>query len=386
MPTTIRTSEPRELLSLVPYQLGFRPTRSAVLLSLRGERCRVGLVARVDLDELLDPEHGGHVARSLVHHLVDDGARRAVLVLYPGSSRTAAAATVGAARAVVQDAAEHHLERLDCWVVGEHGYYAADCADPSCCPGEGRPLDELQSTQVGAQMVLTGAAVLPSRADVGRVRPAPEAARRAARRAALRWSRRVEGAVDPAELHAWRRAGLELWRGELAVHLEAAGRRPDAAAGRASARGGAVAGGTAAVVAGRLQAFLADVRCRDAVLVGLVPGTGRAPDRLLAGDDADVPDALAAILEPAHGLPPDPVLTLAATALLEQLVAHAARHAQAPALTLLALLAWWEGDGARAGVLVERARAADPGHRLAQLVQEAVAAGLPPGWLRRTTA
>ena len=30
MPTTIRTSDPRELLALVPFQLGFQPVESAV--------------------------------------------------------------------------------------------------------------------------------------------------------------------------------------------------------------------------------------------------------------------------------------------------------------------------------------------------------------------
>ncbi len=390
MPTTIRTSEPRELLSLVPFQLGFRPTRSAVLLSLRGERSRVGLVARVDLADLTDPVHGDHVARALVTHLTDDGAQRAILVVYPGASRARAASTVAAVRDVVGRAAEPELRSVDCWVVGPGGYYGADCADPGCCPGEGRPLEELQSTQIGAQMVLTGAAVLPSRDDVGRIDPAPDAARRAARRAALRWARRVEGAVEPAELHAWRSEGHDVWRAELArvvAVVDGTGGSPGAVGEHVAGAGGGgalpVARPLPAVVAGRLQAFLADVLCRDAVLLGLVPGSARTPDRLLAGEDGDVGHVLAAVLDPGHGLPPDPVVTAAATVLLEQVAAHSSRRAQAPALTLLALLAWWAGDGARAGVLVDRARAADPDHRLAALVSQTLAAGMAPGWLRR---
>ena len=47
MSTTITTRDVRELLSLVPFQLGFRPAESVVLMSLRGSRGRAGLVARV---------------------------------------------------------------------------------------------------------------------------------------------------------------------------------------------------------------------------------------------------------------------------------------------------------------------------------------------------
>ena len=34
-PKTIRATEPRELLALIPFQLGFHPTDSVVLVSLR---------------------------------------------------------------------------------------------------------------------------------------------------------------------------------------------------------------------------------------------------------------------------------------------------------------------------------------------------------------
>ncbi|WP_448629283.1 DUF4192 family protein [Cellulomonas soli] len=64
------------------------------------------------------------------------------------------------------------------------------------------------------------------------------------------------------------------------------------------------------------------------------------------------------------------------------MVAHGRAGGQAPALTLLALLAWWCGDGARAQVLLERALADEPAHRLALLLAEALEAALPPGWVR----
>jgi hypothetical protein len=66
-------------------------------------------------------------------------------------------------------------------------------------------------------------------------------------------------------------------------------------------------------------------------------------------------------------------------------VAHSARRAQGPALPLLGMLAWWQGDGARGSVLVDRALRCEPGYRLALLVDQALATGMPPGWIRRST-
>ncbi|WP_182111324.1 MULTISPECIES: DUF4192 family protein [unclassified Actinotalea] len=383
MPTTIRTAEPRELLSLVPYQLGFRPTDSAVLVSLRGDRGRVGLVARVDLPDLVDPATGPGIARSLVTHLVDDGADRAVLVLYPRGPRADAAAEVRAARAHVLAAAAPRLQGVECWVVGPTGYYAAGCADAACCPAEGRPLADLQSTEVGLHMVLAGAAVLASRAEVAQIPLAPAAARRSARRAAARWSRHAADAVDPAELVAWRREGMDLWRAELA---RAAGALAPAVRGGTAAGAGGSRGAPGprltTVVAGRLQAVLADVRCRDGVLLSLVPDGGPVADGVLAGHDEGVGAALDAIVDPVAGVPPDPALLAGAVALLEQVAAHCPRRALAPPLTLLGVLAWWQGEGARAAVLLERVLEVEPSYRLAALLGEALAAGMPPGWLR----
>lgn len=396
METIIRTSEPRELLALIPYQLGFQPGDSAVVVSIRADHSRVGLVARVDLADLAGPD-GSRLARALASHLVDDGARRAVTVVYTAedlqvTDEEPPAGTVAALRAVahLQEAAEYFLGPLDCWVVGSTGYYALGCTDHRCCPPGGRPLSDLQGTQVGAEMVLEGVGVAGSRDQVARIDPAPPAARKSARRARDRWGLRGRDAVGCTEEHRWRREGLQLWRTELdraCAELAAVGTDPrpgtpvdpylDRSAAPARWRP------PRATVAGRLQAALADVLVRDAVLLSFVAGTERVGDRVVAGDGGeDVGKTLRAILDPTGGRKPDPDRTSGARAVLEHVVAHAPLIGHAPALTLLAVLAWWSGDGARATILVERALTADPGHRLALLLDEALCVGMPPGWLR----
>ncbi len=357
MTTTIRTSEPRELLALIPYQLGFRPRESAVVVSLR-RAVRVGLVARVDLADLGDPRRGPQVARALVGHLIDDGAGAVVLVLYTDEPLQADPTVGRRALAHLADAAEPYLLEPECWVVGPTGYHALECADRSCCPPGGRPLSDLDGTRVGAEMVLLGAPVEASREDLGRVARVGSQARRSARRAGDRWAERARRASDPDALRRWRHDGLCGWRALVA--------------GRAAS----------APAFGRCAAALDDVLVRDAVLLDLVPGHERLADRVVAGwNGPEVGDALRAMVDPAAGVAPPAERVERAAEALRQVAGHRPRAA-VPALTLLAMLAWWSGDGARAAVLVERALDADPDYRLAGLLEQTLAAGMPPGWLR----
>jgi len=368
--TTIRTREPRELLALIPYQLGFAPRESAVAVSLRRERSRVGLVVRADLTDLADPADGAELARALVGHLLADGATSTVLVIYsadavdPDSDGPATRAMN-----VFRAEAEPLLGDAAAWHVGTSGYRSVGCADPMCCPPEGRPLSDLECTQVGAHMVVAGRQIASGREQLVPSDEVAAGARRAARRAADRWVARAELDGDPATINRWRRDGLAAWREDL---------------DRCTEEGASPVEPTRL---GRHLGALTDVLVRDAILVGLVPGCARLADRIVAGYSGDeVGAALGAIIDPVAGIAPDPATLHPARRLLEQVDAHAPRSRRAPALTLLALVAWWEGDGARAGIHVDRAIAAQADYRLAALVATTLRAGMPPGWLRNRGA
>lgn len=366
---TIRVSEPRELLAYLPHQLGFRPRDSAVAVSLRPPRGRVGLVARVDLADLADPVTGPQLARGVVAHLDGDLAEHAVLVLYTDTDpRTGDRWDSRAHRAArhFRDAAQATLGQVVVWVVAATGYLALDCDDPACCPPGGRPLRDLESTAVGAQMVLAGSAVADCREDVARIATAPAQARRAVTRVAGRWRRRREAAGTDQDVDRWRARTLAAWRAEVA------------------ARAGGEVGPVPARL-GRIEAGLDDRVLRDAVLLTLIPGTGDLAERSMAArpPTQEVADALATVVDARAGQVPPAGPTALHVAALEAVVAHGRRHAQAPACTLLALLAWWQGDGARAQLLVERALGDDPGYRLAALLGEALSVATPPGWARQ---
>lgn len=370
MTTTLRVNEPREILSLVPYRLGFRPRDSAVAVSLRAPRGRVGLVMRVDLDALGDPVAGSQVARAVVGTLGKDRATSSVLVVYTDADPRGRPGPAARAVEHYREASDGLLGPADAWVVTPTGYLAFDCVE-SCCPPGGRPLRELESTQVAARMVLEGATVARSRDALGRIPTADPARRRVVARSRRRWEERAVAALDegPASVEAWRVGSLEAWRNAVDV---VAGRAPTGA--RASW--------------GRVEAGLHDRRVRDAVLTSFVAGVGDLPERSLCGErtaadvDAELGRVTALIMGSAEGRPPAAEATRSHETALEAVVAHGLRGRQAPALTLLGLLAWWRGDGARASILLGRALADDPGYRLAALLDSALAAGLGPGWAR----
>ncbi|WP_028048589.1 DUF4192 domain-containing protein [Cellulomonas sp. URHD0024] len=368
--TTVRMTEARELLALVPHRLGFRPRDSAVAISLRAPRGRVGLVVRVDLPHLADPQEGPALARRLLAYLGRDDAERGVLVLYTDDDPRRDVGPAQRAAQCFRDAAEPSLGDVPVWVVTSSGYLSLDCVD-DCCPPGGRPLLDLDSTQIGAQLVLAGSAVADSREDIARIRSAGAERRRTVARARRRWeSHREEALVGgPLTLASWRVDSVMAWR-EVVRRMS----MPDGPGTR--------------VPWGRLEAGLDDRRVRDAILVALVPGTGDLPERSVAGDAEDVESALGAamarIIDPAHAVTPPEPATAVHEAALEGVVAHGRVGVQAPALTLLALLSWWRGDGARARVLLDGALDAESGYRLAALLDDALGAAVPPGWVRRS--
>ncbi|MDD9205999.1 DUF4192 domain-containing protein, partial [Georgenia sp. 10Sc9-8] len=362
---------PREMLAYIPYRLGFRPSWSVVLVSLqpvRRDRSRVGLVVRVDIDDLADADQGLSLARSLAGHLRADGAGDVLGVVYADLPREDLRDHGPWRRARAHlDAALPWAASVAVWAVCATGYGHVDCAEDGCCPAQGRPLAELEGTCVGAEMVLRGAGVVRDRQDLA-VRPAPSGA---ARSVALRGARderarlkrlgevaaRATGAVEPGRggrLRGWRTEGAELWD-RLCTVLTDGGTPPPRQLGR-------------------LVVFLTDRAVRDAVVTAAMvdPGARRttevleptAVERAFDGATAPSRAALAPVLQ-----------------LLTEVAAHAPRGAAAPALGALAYLAWWLGDGARADVLAAQCVAEDPDHRLARLVQEALAAGVPPMWV-----
>ncbi|MGI5187024.1 DUF4192 domain-containing protein [Promicromonospora sp. CA-289599] len=418
--TVVRVAGPEDLLAYIPYRLGFEPAESVVAVSLTGPRRRVGLVARVDLadlrlrrpDEPNGPD-GAATARWLTDHVVADGADRAVVVLYTATDPTTPSGAARRAVELLRARLERTLPGTEAWLVAPTGFRALDCADPMCCPAEGRPLSELKGSRVAAHMVLEGRTVAGTREERYALRAAPEQARTQARRAAARWTdthrrllnatrfpdgggpidrttpvRRTEqrqgAAFGPraVEAHAlraeqelgdWGADSLDLWRSAMRAAVDVRPGQPLT---------------LSPVDLGKIGAALADIPVRDAVLLSLASGTEeaalRTARRQTDGDtDTATGAVMARIVDPEQGVPPDEATTRAARHVLEAVVTHVPRNRRAPAYVLLALVAWWRGDGGLAAERVSDALGVDPAYRLALLLRGAIAGGVPPGWVRR---
>jgi Domain of unknown function (DUF4192) len=314
---TVRATGPADLLALAPRFLGFHPENSLVMLTL-GDADHP-LHARVDLPG--DPEGVAGLAPYLARVAARNGVTRVALVCYTDDA--------AAARAVV-DALDLEMHavgvELVC-VVRADGvrWWTLDTAGET--PGDRY---DVSSHPLTAEAVVDGRVVLPSRRDLAEslVGDDPEDARA------------VSALVD---------AELARLRAVLAAPL-------GPAASRHRLRG------EGRWVERRVRRFLED---------GL---------RLDADDVARL--ACATTLS----------TVLRDTALAEITRADAVRHVDlwrdlvrrcpsgvraAPA-ALLGFAAWLSGDGALAWCAVERALAADPGHRLAELLAQALADAVPP--------
>ncbi|WP_433082056.1 DUF4192 domain-containing protein [Dactylosporangium sp. CA-052675] len=324
MASRLRLRGPAELLSAMPYLMGFHPTDSLVALGLRG--CGLHLQLRGDLPDDHDAaavlaEHYGRLFRRNAM----DGA---MLIGYGPPERTEPFL-----RAVGAAMTERGIAVLDLLRTHEGRYWSLLCEVPGCCPPEGRAFDPATSI-AAAEATLAGLVALPDRAAVaatfaGPSGPALEAIEEAGDRANLRVLRLVAGR-DP---NGVRTAAVAEGRAAL-----------DAALAR-YASGGRLTDDEIAW----LQVLLLVVDFRD-----------RAWERL----DRDV--------RRANGL------AEAHRELWTDLVRRCEPSAVAPSATLLSYLAWRTGNGLHASLALDRALDADPGYSAAALMAEILARGLSP--------
>ena len=391
-PPVVRARSARDLLAAVPHLLGYRPRESLVVVCVT-DRQVVGLVARVGLDDLRGGS-SGREGRGAVDRLVAAarrvGTAEIVAAVHTARDARTARRLVGPALAELALVGD-----VDPWLVAPEGYRGLDCTDPACCPPHGHPPADLEHRAVNAALALTGRAVASSADDAYRLPRVDDARRSRAARAATRAARAREavreapaagaGATPRDHAARSRASGYDLWC-DLVRH---AARDLELGPGESSPTD------LPPARLGRFAVALDDVAVRDAVLLSVIPGGDEPARRTVAGRDAPDEDAagraevevataraIARVVDPRVAVLPDPGTAAAAQVVLEQLVAHVPRRWHAAPLTLLGLLAWWQGDGGLAAHRVAAAAEADPAYRLAALLDGVLAAAVPPGWVR----
>ncbi len=339
----ITLKSPHELLAIVPFVLGFRPTNSIVVLCL--SQHRLGLTQRLDLPR---PEHARQVALALMPSLVAEDPDGVVLVGYENRAGDSEPALESLTAALQSRDVEIH-DRL---VVRDDRWRSLDCHNRDCCPPEGSPMPEpADAPRIVAEFVGQGISPYPDRAALAQqLEPGPEAVLVAkvlrSQQKAMAKGAGSQG-VTRAELFA-------AWPRIL---------NPDATTITAED----------AVFAAMP---LLDIEIRDGLVAWLSPGT------LNINELGDEVQELFCGLEQAWGEEHSDLTLIASQNAVQdrlvQLCAMLPDHVATPALSVLASFVWWRGDGALARIALARALRCDPGYRLAQLLQQMVDLAIRP--------
>jgi hypothetical protein len=205
---SLSIAAPADLLNAVPFFLGFHPTSSIVVLALGGPERRVGLTIRLDYPT--DAAEHDVIANRLVHHLLDDGADAAVVVIYRDDVSERPIEPV--VDALIGALDEHAIALHEALVVSGQRWWSLVEAGSS----EGEPIPEFASSVVAAEHVLHGLPLPMESDDALRgslagldnefARTIAQAC--AARRAVVSREAIVEG--DGARIRAVRRRHIEI--------------------------------------------------------------------------------------------------------------------------------------------------------------------------------
>lgn len=365
----IKAKRPGDLVAAIPYMLGFTPTHSVVVVSLRGPRLRVGLVARADLP---DEASAVQAAQALCTFVRRDGPREVIVLVYDTRPwRSGTRPWQDLIGAVEDDLAAHHVAVREALYVTDKRYWSYSCTQPRCCPEEGSTLAEAAASPLAAAYVLEGCAPVSDRAALAaQVAPKGPVTTTVVGSRLLREldaiAPRWRSAADP-RWTAWQRAGVALFDAVAARYLAGA----DSLDPKES---------------GRLLAALTDVDVRDVIAARWTRWLESLHDEP-GGEDELTRLVWALAPEPRTGpsLADDECLVAVRRLLVDLATSCDGPGALAP-LTLLAMHAWSSGEGAQAGVAIDRALGIDPGYRLAGLVDTLLRSGRAPSWVAQAQA
>jgi hypothetical protein len=322
-----RLTRPAEMVASLPLQLGYTPEESLVVLCCHEPRGRVGLTIRVDLPEpVCEPD----LVEEIEARVGATGATRVLLVVYtdeePGEGLPRTALAHGLRDAFAD------LVVTDLLLVRRDRFWSYLCSNPACCPERGTPVDAARDSAaislIASEQVLSGRAVLPSRAALSSSLQGPQLfAARVAEQRCEQAAELLEASVLSNGFTATAEGSLARWR---------------AALGPASQ--------------------------------GQMPSDHEAAWLVMSLFDVDVRDALAAESERrAPSLP----------ALLGDLCRRTPDAFAAPVCGLLAWVGYCRGGGTEVTIAIERALRCDPDYNLARLLLSALQGQIAPEVLRK---
>jgi Domain of unknown function (DUF4192) len=327
----VRAGSPSAVLAIVPHLLGFAPETSMVIIGTEAQRGAVRVTLRYDLPEPADQDLAADIAEHAAAVLAAQRLTAAIVIGYGPDElvRPLAMALGGGMNRA-------GIGVPECLRVDGGRYWSYTCDDQDCCPDQGVPLDEGGHT-ASAVMAAAGERVLAGRSAVAdTLAPVTGAAAESMRLATGRAERHVTQII--AKVRKSTRVGA-------ARHMIAG----EGLAAVASLIADYRAGGQYSTdyQIAWLTVALKDLRVRDDAWARMDPRDRDAHRRLWI-----------------------------------DVVRRAQPGYVAAPASLLAFVAWQDGNGVLANIALDRALNDTPGYSMATLLRQVITAGAPPSMAR----
>lgn len=136
-----------DLITAVPFLIGFHPNDSLVLISVKDGA--IGVALRIDIPASITSDE----IDLLAHHFIRDEAEAALLVAYMPEGRSDGdllLISIGAG--LIRNGIDIH-ESL---VISAGRYRSIICRDQGCCPPNGRVIPAIEDSKIAAEHVVAG--------------------------------------------------------------------------------------------------------------------------------------------------------------------------------------------------------------------------------------
>lgn len=142
-------TSPHDLLAAVPFLIGYHPTNSLVIVSLKDDA--IGMAMRVDYptpESDTEEPYG-----SLAFHLLRDGAEGVLVVAYVPDDRSDGEEVL---RDIELAMVRANIPLRESLLIAHGRWRSVLCTDSDCCPAEGKILPEISTSRVAVEQVAQG--------------------------------------------------------------------------------------------------------------------------------------------------------------------------------------------------------------------------------------
>ena len=136
-----------DLVTAVPFLIGFHPTNSLVVISIK--EGAIGVAMRIDLPTAMRSDE----IDLLAHHVLRDGAHGALLIAYMPDDRSDGDLLLISLGAGFM---RNGIEIQESLVVSAGRYRSIMCRDIRCCPPAGKELPAIEDSHIAAEHVVSG--------------------------------------------------------------------------------------------------------------------------------------------------------------------------------------------------------------------------------------